>query len=122
MTFSINLPCFQKLIQDTKQLQLNLTLDENTIGKVIKLVRNCNVTLHWVLLHTATPSFPIEDLKKSRTLRQLVVQESKYSIAKALQLLLSTAQIEHEVKEMYKQVIELLSLFIVAYKKNCFLN
>lgn len=87
------------------------TLDENATGSLVKLVRECNVTLHWILLHTATPTIALEDSKRSRTLRQLVVMESKYTAVKCLRLLLSTAQIEQDVKQMYKDVC--LKAFVI---------
>lgn len=88
------------------------TLDENDTGSLVKLVRECNVTLHWILLHTATPTIALEDSKRSRSLRQLIVTESKYTTANCLRLLLSTAQIEQDVKQMYKDV-RLRSLHLI---------
>lgn len=79
-------------------------IEENAVGNTVKLVRDCNVTLHWILLHTSTPSILVEGTKRSRTIRQLVVQEAKYSATDCLWLLLSTAQLEQDVKKMYKQV------------------
>lgn len=81
-----------------------MTLDESAIGSLVKLVRECNVVLHWILLHTATSTISLEDSKRSRMLRQLVVTESKYTTSDYLQLLLSTAQIEQGVKQLYKDV------------------
>lgn len=85
-------------------MQLAVTLDESTIGSLVKLVRECNVTLHWILLHTAVSTISLEDSKRSRMLKQLIVTESKCNISHCLQLLLSTAQIEQSVKHLYKQV------------------
>lgn len=79
-------------------------MDENATGSLVKLMRESNVTLHWILLHTTMPTIVLEDSKRSRTLRQLVVSESKYTTANCLRLLLSTAQIEQDVKQMYKDV------------------
>ncbi|XP_025270593.1 WASH complex subunit 5 [Camponotus floridanus] len=94
-----------KLLQETEEVQLAGTLDENATGSLVKLVRECNVTLHWILLHTATPTIALEDSKRSRTLRQLVITEGKYTTVKCLRLLLSTAQIEQDVKQMYKDLL-----------------
>lgn len=99
------------MLQETEEVQLAGTLDENATGSLVKLVRECNVTLHWILLHTATPTIALEDSKRSRTLRQLVITEGKYTTVKCLRLLLSTAQIEHDVKQMYKDVC--LKLFVI---------
>ena len=95
---------FKKYLKKTEEALVASTLDEGAILSVIKLVRECNVTLHWILLHTATPTILADDLKRSRTLKQLVIQESKYNIHNTLRLLLSTAQIEHNIKQIYKQV------------------
>lgn len=104
---------FQKLIQETEEIQLAGTLDESAIGSLVKLVRESNVTLHWILLHTAMSTITLEDSKRSRALRQLVISESKHTTANCLRLLLSTAQIEQDVKQMYKDVC--LNLFVTVY-------
>jgi len=90
-------------------------LDENATGSLVKLVRECNVTLHWILLHTATPTIVLEDSKRARTLRQLIVMESKYTTVKCLRLLLSTAQIEQDVKQMYKDVCKIICHSFLRY-------
>ncbi|XP_076752994.1 WASH complex subunit strump isoform X1 [Xylocopa sonorina] len=95
----------KKLISETEEVQLAVTLDENAIGSLVKLVRECNVTLHWILLHTATSTISLEDSKRSRMLKQLVVIDSKYTTTDCLQLLLSTAQIEQGVKQLYKDLL-----------------
>lgn len=92
------------MIQETKEVQLAGTLDESAMGSLVKLMRESNVTLHWILLHTTTPTIALEDSKRSRTLCQLVITESKYTAVNCLRLLLSTAQIEQDVKQMYKDV------------------
>ncbi|XP_051156223.1 WASH complex subunit 5 isoform X2 [Leptopilina boulardi] len=95
----------EKQILKTEEVKTKVTLDESTLGSVIKLIRDCNVTLHWILLHTALPTYLLGDLKKSRSLRQMVIQESNYTINNGLRLLLSSAQIEHEVKQLYKTLL-----------------
>ena len=95
----------KKLMSETEEVQLAGTLDETTIGTLVKLVRECNVTLHWILLHTAMSTILLEDSKRSRMLRQLVANESKYTTTGCLQLLLSTAQIEQDVKQLYKDLL-----------------
>ncbi|XP_014473018.1 PREDICTED: WASH complex subunit strumpellin isoform X2 [Dinoponera quadriceps] len=94
-----------KLIQETDEVQKAGTLDENATGSLVKLMRESNVTLHWILLHTTIPTITLEDSKRSRILRQSVISESKYTTANCLRLLLSTAQIEQDVKQMYKDLL-----------------
>lgn len=81
-----------------------MTLDESAIGSLVKLVRECNVVLHWILLHTATSTISLEDSKRSRMLRQLVLTEIKYTSFDHFQLLSNTAQVEQGVKQLYKDV------------------
>ncbi|XP_043273140.1 WASH complex subunit 5 [Venturia canescens] len=100
--------CGQKIkeqIVKTEKLQLAVTFDEHEIESIVKLIRECNVSLHWILLHTATPTILIEDSKRSRTLRQQVIHESDCTTDDCLRLLLSTAQIEHHLKNMYKRLL-----------------
>lgn len=92
-------------IYKTEEVRTKVSLDESTLGSVIKLIRDSNVTLHWILLHTTIPTFLLGDTKKSRSLRQMVIQESKYTINNGLRLILSSAQIEHEVKQLYKTLL-----------------
>ncbi|XP_076661736.1 WASH complex subunit strump [Halictus rubicundus] len=95
----------KKLISETEEVQLAGTLDDSAIGSLVKLVKECNVTLHWILLHTAMSTISLEDSKRTRMLRQLVVNESKYTTVDSLQLLLNTAQIEQDVKQLYKDLL-----------------
>ncbi|KAK9307551.1 hypothetical protein QLX08_002167 [Tetragonisca angustula] len=95
----------KKLISETEEMQSAVTLDESAIGSLVKLVRECNVTLHWILLHSTTSTISLEDSKRSRLLKQLVMTESKYTTSDCLQLLLSTAQIEQGVKQLYKDLL-----------------
>ncbi|XP_034940027.1 WASH complex subunit 5 [Chelonus insularis] len=109
----------QKLITETEKLQLAVTLDENEIESIVKLIRECNVSLHWILLHTTVPTILHEESKRVRSLRQQVINESKYTIDNCLKLLLSTAQIEHDVKQMYKQMLKDKESKWSEYKNKC---
>ncbi|XP_015590891.1 WASH complex subunit 5 [Cephus cinctus] len=93
-------------ILEVEKIQFSVNLDENAVGPIVKLVRNCNVTLHWILLHTASPNMLVEESKRSKSIRQLVIHESKYSVENCLRLLLNTAQVEQNVKQFYKQLLQ----------------
>ncbi|XP_012278891.1 WASH complex subunit 5 isoform X2 [Orussus abietinus] len=94
------------LITEISDKQISVLMDEIAVEALVKLIRDCNVTLHWILLHVATPSGLSIPSKRSRKLQQLVLQESKYIPRECLQLLLGTAQIEHDVKQICKQLFE----------------
>lgn len=89
------------LLRETEEVQLVGTLDESTIGSLVNLVRDCNVTLRWILLHTTSLNLS----KRSRSLQQFVITESKYTEINCFRLLLNTAQIEQDVKQMYKELL-----------------
>ncbi|XP_015187762.1 PREDICTED: WASH complex subunit strumpellin isoform X2 [Polistes dominula] len=91
----------EELLRETEEVELAGTLDENAIGSLVNLVRDCNVTLRWILLHTTSLNLS----KRSRSLQQLVITESKYTEINCLRLLLNTAQIEQDVKQKYKELL-----------------
>ncbi|KAK2579644.1 hypothetical protein KPH14_011569 [Odynerus spinipes] len=89
------------LLRETEEVQLAGTLEDSAIGSLVNLVRDCNVTLRWILLHTTTLNLS----KRSRSLQQFVITESKYTEINCFRLLLNTAQIEQDVKQMYKELL-----------------
>ncbi|KAF7380584.1 hypothetical protein HZH68_016449 [Vespula germanica] len=91
----------EDLLRETEEVELAGTLDENAIGSLVNLVRDCNVTLRWILLHTTSLNLS----KRSRSFQQLVITESKYTEINCLRLLLNTAQIEQDVKQTYKELL-----------------
>lgn len=93
------------MLRETEEVELAGTLDENAIGSLVNLVRDCNVTLRWILLHTTSLNLS----KRSRSFQQLVITESKYTEINCLRLLLNTAQIEQDVKQTYKEVNKLFN-------------
>ncbi|XP_015116377.1 WASH complex subunit 5 [Diachasma alloeum] len=109
----------KKAIAETEKLQLAVSVEENEIESVVKLIREANVALHWMLLHTTTPTILSEESKRVRTLRQQVINESKYTPEEALRLLLSTAQIEQDLKQMYKQLLQDKESKWLDNKKSC---
>ncbi|XP_046411198.1 WASH complex subunit 5 isoform X1 [Neodiprion fabricii] len=109
----------KKQVADTKEFQLSKRVEENAIGNTVKLVRDCNVTLHWILLHTSMPGMFSEGSKRSRSIRQLVIQESKYIAIECLWLLLNTAQLEQDVKQMYKQLLTDKETIWTRHKEIC---
>ncbi|KAL1469448.1 hypothetical protein MTO96_025056 [Rhipicephalus appendiculatus] len=96
-----------KLIPRLQQLLKEGALEEDfvldNVPKLLNTVRECNVTLRWMLLHTVNLSqgFIVggELNKRCRQLRDQVHQDSKYQPLTVFQLLLHTAQFELKLKE-----------------------
>lgn len=99
-----------KLIPKLKQLLKEGALVEDfvldNVTKLLNTVRECNVTLRWLLLHTAELSQTGgESNKRCRQLRDQVLQESKYQALEVFQLLLHTAQFELKIKELFQHLL-----------------
>ncbi|KAF5272730.1 hypothetical protein FQA39_LY07757 [Lamprigera yunnana] len=88
-----------KLLKEGNLTSENVVNDINTITAVL---RECNSTIHWLMLHTNLKS---DKNKRSKQLRDLVVTESKFSPNLLFKLLLSTAQLELMTKEIIKDLL-----------------
>ena len=100
------------LIPQVQQLLKEGTLTEESVldnvSKLMNILRDCNVTLRWLMLHTCQSSVNESNLmtvKKCKQLRELVVIESKYNPIQVFKLLLFTAQFELKIKEMYRNLL-----------------
>jgi WASH complex subunit strumpellin len=104
-----NVDKLQRLYPDTeKLLQEGALTEENVLDssvKVLNIIRECNVTLRWLILHTSKLSLTAEQNKKCRQLRDLVTNETKTRHGHIFQLLLNTAQFEFKLRTMYKKMI-----------------
>ncbi|KAG1662783.1 WASH complex subunit 5 [Nymphon striatum] len=75
------------------------------IPKLMNVLRECNVTLRWIILHTVALYPAAEQNKRCRQLRDQVLMECKYNPLEVFQLLLNTAQLELKVKEMFRRML-----------------
>ncbi|XP_073257126.1 WASH complex subunit 5-like isoform X2 [Porites lutea] len=71
------------------------------IPKLMNCLRDCNVTLRWLMLHNCE-MFDMH--KRCRSLREMVTTTG-YDPRIVFQLLLNTAQFELNLKEMFKQML-----------------
>ncbi|XP_065308366.1 WASH complex subunit 5 [Dermacentor albipictus] len=100
------IPRLQHLLKEGA-LEEEFVLD--SVPKLLNTVRECNVTLRWMLLHTVNLSqgFIVggELNKRCRQLRDQVHQDSKYQPLTVFQLLLHTAQFELKLKELFQHLL-----------------
>lgn len=75
------------------------------INKIINVLRNCNVALRWLMLHTIYKPGKIEKNKRCKQLRDIVTVECKIDPVDVFKLLLNTSQLELCVREMYKTLL-----------------
>ncbi|KAJ9583230.1 hypothetical protein L9F63_022420, partial [Diploptera punctata] len=99
----------QKLIPHTQQLLKEGALTEENVldhvSKVTNVVRECNVTLRWLMLHASTPGVSWEGNKRCKQIRDQVITDAKYNPLQVFELLLNTAQFELKIKEMFKHLL-----------------
>ncbi|XP_044765893.1 WASH complex subunit 5 [Coccinella septempunctata] len=75
------------------------------MNHIITLLRECNVILRWLMLHTYTKPGKIEKNKRSKQIREMITSETKYDQVQTFRLLLNTAQLELTVKELFKNIL-----------------
>ncbi|XP_067323390.1 WASH complex subunit 5 [Anolis sagrei] len=83
-------------------LREELVLDN--IPKLLNCLRDCNVAIRWLMLHTADLGYDPNN-KRLRQIKDQVLTDSKYNSKILFQLLLDTAQFEFILKEMFKQML-----------------
>ncbi|RXG50961.1 WASH complex subunit strumpellin [Armadillidium vulgare] len=99
-----------KLVKQTDQILADGHLNEMKVldhsGKILNLLRQCNVVLRWVILHTSSLAIAGgEQNKRCQTLRQLVMTEMKFNALNVFQLLLNTSILELSLSETFKKLI-----------------
>uniref|UniRef100_A0A8C5PIQ2 WASH complex subunit 5 n=1 Tax=Leptobrachium leishanense TaxID=445787 RepID=A0A8C5PIQ2_9ANUR len=76
----------------------------DNIPKLLNCLRDCNVTIRWLMLHTADSAYDVNN-KRLRQVKDQVLTDSKYNSKVLFQLLLDTAQFEFVLKEMFKLML-----------------
>uniref|UniRef100_A0A1B6MUI7 WASH complex subunit strumpellin n=2 Tax=Graphocephala atropunctata TaxID=36148 RepID=A0A1B6MUI7_9HEMI len=98
-----------KLIKETHQFLKEGSLVRDNIldhaNKVINLIRECNVTLRWLMLHSAANHSVAEVGKKCKQVRDQVLADMKHPPLMIFKLLLNTAELELKVKDLFKTLL-----------------
>uniref|UniRef100_A0A672SUU8 WASH complex subunit 5 n=1 Tax=Sinocyclocheilus grahami TaxID=75366 RepID=A0A672SUU8_SINGR len=106
-------PQVQQLLKEGF-LREEIVLDN--IPKLLNCLRDCNVAIRWLMLHTAESAYDPNN-KRLRQIKDQVINDSKYNPKVLFQLLLDTAQFEFILKEMFKQMLAEKQLKWESYKK-----
>lgn len=75
------------------------------INNIINVMRDCNITVKWLMLHTMPKSGRSDRNKKCKQIRELIVAETKYEPVHLFKLLLNTAQLELITREIFKSLL-----------------
>ncbi len=76
------------------------------MNKVLALLRQANCTLKWSILHTSQLSSVAETNKRLKQIREQVHKDFQFDANKILDLLLNLSQLEFNVREIYRKMIE----------------
>lgn len=85
------------------------------ISNLLKFMKECNITLRWIILHTSELPIGADVNKRCRQMLQYVITESQYSSAAVFKLLLNTAQFEFNLKEVKLKLVFLSSKRKTSY-------
>ncbi|XP_051878865.1 WASH complex subunit 5 [Pristis pectinata] len=103
--YGMSVDCLRQQVQQFLKegfLREEYVLDH--IPKLLNCLRDCNVTIRWLMLHTADLVYDPNN-KRLRQIKDQVLTDSKYSPKTLFQLLLDSAQFEFVLKEMFKQML-----------------
>lgn len=107
MKYAANL---EKLNPKTRNLLKDGIVTQKTVmknvTKLVNLIRECNVTLRWLMLHTAGPTYEYSQYKKCKQIETQVITGSSYKAIELFELLLNVGQLELKVREIIKSVLK----------------
>lgn len=70
------------------------------ISILLKLMKECNIALRWIILHTSELPVGADINKRCKQMLQMVITEVHYNPSEVFKLLLNTAQFEFNLKEV----------------------
>ncbi|XP_065176777.1 WASH complex subunit 5-like [Sycon ciliatum] len=89
-----------------KYLQEGVLIEDfvlDHIPKLMNCLRECNVVIRWLMMHTSEASL-VEGTKRAKMIYDIVVGQ-QYHVNALFNLLLNTAQLEFRLKEMFKMML-----------------
>lgn len=96
--------------ESVKFLQEGTITNDNLlsiISNIITVLKDCNVVLRWLILHTANgkQDSNIQKHRRCKQIRDLVITESKCENVQIFRLLLNTAQLELVTRDIFKNLL-----------------
>ncbi|KAI3382289.1 hypothetical protein SNEBB_011383 [Seison nebaliae] len=92
--------------QYLKEGVMNEEVALNKPSQIIRLLRDCNVTIRWIILHTNPSTCLMENNKKCRIIRESLMKIGQFSNPnKLLEFLLNTAELENRFGELFNRLL-----------------
>jgi WASH complex subunit strumpellin len=93
-----------KLNKQVEQYLIEGVLIEEYVLKnisiLLKFMKECNICLKWIILHTSELPLGADINKRCKQMLQLVITDLQYNPSEVFKLLLNTAQFEFNLKEV----------------------
>ncbi|KFO20414.1 WASH complex subunit strumpellin [Fukomys damarensis] len=105
-----------QVLQLLKEGYLREEMVLDNIPRLLNCLRDCNVAIRWLMLHTADSACDPNN-KRLRQIKDQILTDSRYNPKILFQLLLDTAQFEFILKEMFKQMLSEKQAKWEYYKK-----
>ena len=80
------------------------TLLDN-VGRVLTMIRESNVTLRWLMLHTTQLSATVSQHKRSRQLLETVRLEARVTSEDVLGLIVMVSRLEQHTRQLYSRML-----------------
>lgn len=117
--------CFGRIQSQCKHILYEGTINESNftknIQKTLNLIRECNVTLRWLMLHTtAAPVFECDatfQLKKYKKLYEQVLTVTGFRQLELFEFLLNISQVELTVREHLERILNDKTNLWTGYRK-----
>lgn len=75
------------------------------ISILLKLMKECNICLRWIILHTSELPIGADRNVRCKQMLQMVVRDVQYNPSAVFRLLLNTAQFEFNLKEVCREIL-----------------
>ena len=99
----------RSLIPSLKELLTEGCVTQETlldnVTKVLNVIRESNVTLRWLVLHTTQLSHGVTQHKKSRQLLELARMEAKVTTEDVLGLIVLVSRLEQHTRNLYTRML-----------------
>ncbi|XP_012880580.1 PREDICTED: WASH complex subunit strumpellin [Dipodomys ordii] len=105
-----------QVLQFLKEGYLREEMVLDNIPRLLNCLRDCNVAIRWLMLHTADSACDPNN-KRLRQIKDQILTDCRYNPKILFQLLLDTAQFEFILKEMFKQMLSEKQAKWEHYKK-----
>lgn len=98
-----------ELIDQSRTLLKEGTISEKmlikNITQIVNLIRKCNVTLRWLMLHTNRSTYDCTSNKKCKQIEAQVIVDAAHEPAEIFELLLNSSQLELKVRDIVRDVL-----------------